>query len=73
LKALNIDPATVDPEAILRAIAIDTSAPAAARVAAAKALLGLSDAGDGGKPTRADERRKEIDELAIQLLRRRAN
>ena len=38
-----IDLSTVDPIAILRAIAADSSQPASARVSAAKALLGQGD------------------------------
>jgi hypothetical protein len=75
LKALGVDFRTADPEMILRAIACDTSAPAAARVAACRTLLGLGDAGDGsGKLARADVRLQEVNALAIQLLTRgRAN
>jgi hypothetical protein len=37
--AAGIDPASVDPRAVLAQVAADTSAPSSARVAAAKALL----------------------------------
>jgi hypothetical protein len=40
---LGVDLAAVDPMRILREIAADTSAPAGARVAAAKALLEVQD------------------------------
>jgi hypothetical protein len=40
---IGVDLTAVDPVAILRAIAADTSAPAGARVAAAKALLEVRD------------------------------
>jgi len=39
LEALGVDPQTIDPKAILAAIAADASAPASARVAAARTLL----------------------------------
>jgi hypothetical protein len=39
LTAAGIDPATVDPRAVLAAVAADPSAPASARVSAARALL----------------------------------
>jgi hypothetical protein len=40
---LGVDLAAVNPTEILRAIAADRSAPASARVAACKALLGVKD------------------------------
>jgi hypothetical protein len=79
LRALGVDPSTVSPEMILRAIACDVSQPAAARVAACRTLLGLCDPGDAGgdgsaKLTRADVRLQEVNALAIELLtRKRAN
>jgi hypothetical protein len=39
LAAAGIDPSTVDPRAVLAAVAADPSAPASARVSAARALL----------------------------------
>ena len=39
LRAAGIDPSTVDPRAVLAAVAADPSAPASARVSAARALL----------------------------------
>jgi hypothetical protein len=39
LQAAGIDPSTVDPRAVLAAVACDPSAPASARVSAARALL----------------------------------
>ncbi len=39
LAANGIDPASIDPRAVLAAVAADPSAPASARVAAARALL----------------------------------
>jgi hypothetical protein len=49
-----IDPELVDPRRVLASIAVDTNAPASARVAAARALLGgragdLEDAGDAAQ------------------------
>jgi hypothetical protein len=40
---LGVDPATVDPMAVLREIMADRSQPGSTRVSAAKALLGLPD------------------------------
>jgi hypothetical protein len=63
---LGVDLMAIDPVAILRAIAADTSAPAGARVAAAKALLEVQDqdpATDPGGDTRINAR-------AIALMRR---
>jgi hypothetical protein len=39
LAELSVDPIGIDPRAILASIAVDTSAPASARVAACRALL----------------------------------
>ena len=56
LAPLAVDPGSIDPRSILAAIAADLSAPAAARVAAAKALLAGRDGdneqhhGDAGDP-----------------------
>jgi hypothetical protein len=66
-KALRgVDLAEIDPVAILREIAGDTSAPAGARVAAAKALLevqGQDPAENAGGDTRINAR-------AVALMRR---
>ena len=52
-----VDLAACDPVAILREIAADTSAPAGARVAAAKALLEVDQAAEGpGGDTRINAR-----------------
>jgi len=48
LAELGIDPATIDPRRVLAAIASDTSAPAGARVAACKVLLGVKDQDPAG-------------------------
>jgi hypothetical protein len=63
---LGVDLAALNPLTILRAIAADTSAPAGARVAAAKALLDVQDqdpATDPGGDTRINAR-------AVALMRR---
>jgi hypothetical protein len=64
LKGVDID--AVDPLAVLREIASDSSAPASSRLAAAKALLAQGgrkrDAGDGSENDRISER-------ALTLLR----
>jgi hypothetical protein len=61
---LGIDPAAVDPVAVLREIMADRSTPASARVSAAKALLELRDQdpaeGAGG----------DINARAIAMMRR---
>jgi hypothetical protein len=66
-KALRgVDLAEIDPVAILREIAGDTSAPAGARVAAAKALLGAQDQ-DPAEDPGGDAR---INARAVALMRR---
>lgn len=64
LKGVDID--AVDPLIVLKQIASDTSAPASARLAAAKALLAQGgrkkDGGDGSENDRISER-------ALTLLR----
>jgi len=51
LAALGLDPANLDPRAVLAAIAADVSAPASARVAACKCLLAHQQpAGEPDKP-----------------------
>ena len=66
-KALaGVDPAAVDPRAVLAAIAADTSAPAAARVAACKMLIG-----EQGAPKPADQD-DPVMRLALQLLNKGA-
>jgi hypothetical protein len=69
LAGLVIDPTTVDPKLILAQIMVDTSAPAAARVSAAKALLADRERGDGGE-ARQDA---DLNKRALALLRRAAN
>jgi hypothetical protein len=70
LKALAVDPSTVDPEAILRAIACDTSAPAAARVQACKALLAHQQpTAEPAKPG-AGAPPDELTQRALQILGR---
>ena len=49
LAAIGVDPAMINPMNILAAIAADLSAPATARVAAAKALLRQRDPGPPSK------------------------
>jgi hypothetical protein len=67
--ALNPDaPVPCDPRAILRAIASDASQPAAARVAAAKALI--ADSKPTGDPVKA--RADTISERALKLMGRPA-
>jgi hypothetical protein len=46
LAAILVDPLTIDPRQILAGIAVDRSAPAGARVAACRTLLGLSEGPD---------------------------
>jgi hypothetical protein len=69
LAGLEVDPMTVDPKLILAQIMVDTSAPAAARVSAAKTLLLAADRerGDGGEAGQDDLSRR-----AIKLMRRAA-
>jgi hypothetical protein len=69
LADLVIDPATADPRVTLVQIMLDTSAPAAARVSAAKALLADRERGDGGETRHA----ADLNKRALQLMRRVAN
>jgi hypothetical protein len=69
LAGLVIDPAAADPRVTLAQIMLDTSAPAAARVSAAKALLADRERGDGGE-TRHDA---DLNRRALSLLQRVAN
>jgi hypothetical protein len=69
LVGVTIDPTTVDPRVILAQIMVDTSAPAAARVSAAKALLADRERGDGAE-TRHEA---DLNKRALALMRRVAN
>jgi hypothetical protein len=69
LAGLEVDPTTVDPKLILAQIMVDASAPAAARVSAAKALLADRERGDGGEA----HRDTDLNRRALSLLRRAAN
>jgi hypothetical protein len=69
LAALGIDPASIDPRAVLAAIAADSSAPASARVAACKALLTHQPAGEPDKPGVGDPP-DELTQRALQILGR---
>jgi hypothetical protein len=69
LAGLTIDPSTVDPKVILAQIMVDASAPAAARVSAAKALLADRERGDGAE-TRHEA---DLNKRALALMRRVAN
>ena len=66
LAGITIDPTTVDPRVILAQIMVDTSAPAAARVSAAKALLADRERGDGGHEA-------DLNKRALALMRQVAN
>ncbi|WP_409188595.1 hypothetical protein [Bradyrhizobium sp. RDM4] len=57
---------TVDPTAVLRTIAADKSAPASARVAAAKALL-LLEKGDEDRKNPGDQNQR-ISQRALRVL-----
>jgi hypothetical protein len=66
-KALaGVDLANVDPVAVLRSIAGDTSAPASARVSAARTLLGLAPGGEAGDGVGDDLSRRAVELLAQQ-------
>ena len=60
-----VDPTTVDPIAVLRTIAADKSAPASARVAAAKALL----AGQRAEQPEDRDGGDAVSRHALRLLR----
>ena len=70
-----IDPATIDPRAILAAIAADASSPASARVAACKVLLQAPGAAQHSAGANADVGADRLSERALGLLNRvgRAN
>jgi hypothetical protein len=70
LAGLETDPTTVDPKLILAQIMVDTSAPSAARVSAAKALLAEREHGDGTEGTRQDA---DLSKRALALMRRVTN
>ena len=70
LAGLVVDPTTVDPRVILAQIMVDTSAPAAARVSAAKALLADRERGDSAEGTRQDA---DLNRRALALMRRVTN
>jgi hypothetical protein len=70
LAGLVVDPMTVDPRVILAQIMVDTSAPAAARVSAAKALLADRERDEGAEGTRHD---LDLNKRALALMRRVAN
>ena len=69
LAGVMVDPTTVDPRVILAQIMVDASAPAAARVSAAKALLADCERGDGGETGRD----ADLNKRALELMRRVAN
>jgi hypothetical protein len=62
-----IDPATIDPRKILAAIASDPGAPASARVAACKTLLGVQD------QSPAEDSSGDINARAVAIMQRRTN
>jgi hypothetical protein len=65
LAAILVDPSTIDPRQILAGIAMDRSAPAGARVAACKVLLGVKDQ-DSAEDSAAAA--GDVAARAIQLL-----
>jgi hypothetical protein len=65
ISAAGIDPASIDPRWILAGIAIDPSAPAAARVVACKALM--VDAA-GGVASKKEKALLSLNERAIALM-----
>jgi hypothetical protein len=67
LAGLVVDPMSVDPKLILAQIMVDTSAPAAARVSAAKALLADRERGEGADAGHA----ADLNRRAIALMKRR--
>lgn len=66
-----VDLATVDPVAVLKTIAADTSAPASARVSAARALISLKD--EPEERTADDAPVDALTRRALALMARRAN
>jgi hypothetical protein len=69
LAATGVDPASIDPRRILAGIAADESAPAHARVAAAKALMAATgDSGEDGAKSNNGISADEISRRALRLL-----
>ena len=69
LAGLVVDPMKTDPRKVLAEIMVDTSAPAAARVTAAKALLADRAGGEGKGLYNAET----LNRRALALLSRVAN
>jgi hypothetical protein len=63
LATILVDPSTIDFRQVLAGIAVDRSAPAGARVAACRTLLGLSESSDAR--TVADD---PVSERAIAIM-----
>ena len=68
LARLAVDPATIDPKAILAAIAADASAPAAARVTACRALLGMNRGSERGASTGTGDVAGELTARALSIM-----
>jgi hypothetical protein len=64
LAEFGVDPATIDPRRVLAAIAMDPSAPAGARVAACRTLLGVKDQ----DPAEDSAAASDVAARAIRLL-----
>ena len=67
--AASVDPATVDPKAVLAGIMIDATVPAAARVSAAKALLAIKSAApDPGRDDRQGIPDDPLSRRALEII-----
>jgi hypothetical protein len=70
LAELGVDPSSIDPRKILASIAIDTTAPAAARVQACRLLMAGA---SGPQPTREENAMALLDKRTMEILNRRVN
>jgi hypothetical protein len=74
LASLGIDPSTIEPWAIVAAIASDASVPARERLLACRMLLDRSSVGgDGKSDSKAADRLEELSRRTIEIMRRGAN
>jgi hypothetical protein len=74
LRDTGVDPTSIDPRRILASIAADESAPASARVNAARALLSAQNATPAGENAEVAADRAALERRALEILnRKRAN
>jgi hypothetical protein len=71
LREIGVDPISIDPRRILASIAADESAPASARVAAARALLSAQNPTPTGDNAELAADRAALDRRALEILNRK--